>query len=34
MKKRLLDLLAKKKPLLDRMKAADKANDQAAFDAA
>lgn len=34
MKKRLLDLLAKKKPLLDRMKAADKANDQAAFEAA
>ena len=34
MKKRLLDLQAKAKPIVDRMKAADKAGDQAAFDAA
>lgn len=34
MKKRLLDLQAKAKPIIDRMKAADKANDQTAFDAA
>ena len=34
MKKRLLDLQAKAKPIVDRMKAADKANDQTAFDAA
>lgn len=34
MKKRLLDLQAKAKVLVDRMKAADKANDQTAFDAA
>ena len=34
MKKRLLDLLAKKKAVLDKMKAADTANDQTAFDAA
>lgn len=34
MKKRLLDLQAKAKPLVDRMKEADKANDQTAFDAA
>lgn len=34
MKKRLLDLLAKKKTVLDHMKAADAANDQTAFDAA
>lgn len=34
MKKRLLDLQAKAKALVDRMKAADKAGDQAAFDAA
>lgn len=34
MKKRLLDLLAKEKAVLDKMKTADKANDQAAFDAA
>ncbi len=34
MKKRLLDLLAKKKTVLDKMKAADTANDQTAFDAA
>lgn len=34
MKKRLLDLQAKAKPIVDRMKAADKAGDQTAFDAA
>lgn len=34
MKKRLLDLQAKAKPIVDRMKEADKANDQTAFDAA
>lgn len=34
MKKKLLDLLAKKKAVLDKMKAADTANDQTAFDAA
>lgn len=34
MKKRLLDLQAKAKEIVDRMKAADKANDQTAFDAA
>ena len=34
MKKRLLDLQAKAKAIVDRMKAADKANDQTAFDAA
>ena len=34
MKKRLLDLQAKAKEIVDRMKAADKAGDQAAFDAA
>lgn len=34
MKKRLLDLQAKAKAIVDRMKAADKAGDQAAFDAA
>ena len=34
MKKRLLDLQAKAKPIVDRMKEADKAGDQAAFDAA
>lgn len=34
MKKRLLNLLAKKKTLVDKMKTADSANDQAAFDAA
>lgn len=34
MKKRLLDLQAKAKLIVDRMKAADKAGDQAAFDAA
>lgn len=34
MKKRLLDLQAKAKVLVDRMKEADKANDQTAFDAA
>lgn len=34
MKKRLLDLQAKAKALVDRMKAADKAGDQTAFDAA
>lgn len=34
MKKKLLDLLAKKKAVVDKMKAADEANDQAAFDAA
>lgn len=34
MKKRLLDLQAKAKALVDRMKEADKANDQTAFDAA
>lgn len=34
MKKRLLDLQAKAKAIIDRMKAADAAGDQAAFDAA
>lgn len=34
MKKRLLDLQAKAKPIVDRMKEADKAGDQTAFDAA
>lgn len=34
MKKRLLDLQAKAKEIVDRMKAADKAGDQTAFDAA
>ena len=34
MKKRLLDLQAKAKAIVDRMKAADKAGDQTAFDAA
>lgn len=34
MKKRLLDLQAKAKPIVDRMKAADKAGDQTAFEAA
>lgn len=34
MKKRLLDLQAKARPIVDRMKAADKAGDQTAFDAA
>ena len=34
MKKKLLNLLAKKKSVVDRMKEADKAGDQAAFDAA
>lgn len=34
MKKRLLDLQAKAKPIVDRMKAADKAGDQTVFDAA
>ena len=34
MKKRLLDLQAKAKAIVDRMKEADKANDQTAFDAA
>ncbi|WP_125115968.1 phage major capsid protein [Agathobaculum sp. Marseille-P7918] len=34
MKKRLLDLQAKAKPIVERMKAADAAGDQAAFDAA
>ncbi len=34
MKKKLLDLLARKKSVVDKMKAADQANDQAAFDAA
>ena len=34
MKKRLLDLQAKAKPIVDRMKAADAAGDQTAFDAA
>lgn len=34
MKKRLLDLMAKKKAVVDKMKAADAANDQAAFDTA
>lgn len=34
MKKRLLNLLAKKKAIVDKMKAADTAGDQAAFDAA
>ena len=34
MKKSLLDLLAKKKAVVDKMKAANTANDQAAFDAA
>lgn len=34
MKKKLLDLLAKKKAVLDKMKAADTASDQTAFDAA
>lgn len=34
MKKRLLDLQAKAKEIVDRMKAADKAGDQSAFDAA
>lgn len=34
MKKRLLDLQAKAKEIVDRMKEADKANDQTAFDAA
>lgn len=34
MKKKLLNLLAKKKAIVDKMKAADAANDQTAFDAA
>lgn len=34
MKKKLLNLLNQKKTIIDRMKAADEANDQAAFDAA
>ena len=34
MKKKLLNLLNQKKAIIDRMKAADEANDQAAFDAA
>lgn len=34
MKKRLLNLLNQKKAIIDKMKAADEANDQAAFDAA
>ncbi len=34
MKKRLLNLLAQKKDVVDKMKAADQANDQAAFDTA
>ncbi len=34
MKKRLLNLLAQKKDVVDKMKAADQANDQTAFDAA
>ena len=34
MKKKLLDLLAKKKSIVDQMRTADAAGDQAAFDAA
>ena len=34
MKKKLLDLLAKKKAIVDKMRTADAAGDQAAFDAA